>query len=500
MSQAESIRQMAKMGKSVKTIGRELHADYRTVKKYITQEDFSSKLPVMKSVVSNLDPYKNEINSMLEESRKNWHKQQYTAKRIYDLLKERYESFPVSYSVIQRYVKNWKIRNMQEHADGFSRLVWYAGESQADFGEADFIQGGQKVRYKYFVLSFPHANKGFCQIYRGENCECVCQALINIFIHIGGVPCVIVFDNATGIGRRICNMLQENDMFVRFRQQYRFESRFCNPNSGHEKGNVEANVGYIRRNLFVPPIEIPSDVETYNRTELFSLCEKLMAARMHYLQNVPVNSLFDQDRNALLELPSATFKARRILQVKTNGYAELVLDNMHRYTLESRYRDMPVLVETWPWIVKVYDAQGVFLEQFEREYSGSRTGSINIRTCINNVVKKPGSWPNSTFRSRISTDNPFLQYMDAVNDVQKKKQVLCRFREAMDAYDYETVIAAFTEMAVRKADMTKICNVTLCCCRAKAGTLNTSINPTGVDLNKYGRLTETSGGSAHACR
>jgi transposase len=497
MSQVESIRQMAKMGKTVKTISRELHADYRTVKKYIEQEDFNIDLPGKGNTISKLDSYKPEINRMLKESLKNWHKQQLTAKRVCTVLKEKHIQFTCSYSIVQRYVKEWKVRNMKEQEAGFNRLVWHEGEAQADFGEADFIQDGQKIRYKYFILSFPYSNKAYCQIYGGENCECVCQALLNIFIYIGGVPEVIVFDNATGIGRRICNVLKENEMFVRFRQQYRFESRFCNPNSGHEKGNVEANVGYVRRNLFTPLITIPHDVETYNRTELFSLCENLMADRMHYLHKVPVNELFEQDKKALLELPGVHFKARKILQVKTNGYAEVVLDNIHRYTMDSNYRDMPVLVETWPWTVKVYDAQGVFLEEFEREYSEKRTGSIHLKTCINNVVKKPGSWPNSIFRSKLSDGNPFVQYMDGIADIQQKKMILRRFKEAMNQYDYETVRAAFTELALRKADMTKSSNVTLCCCRAKSGTLNTSRNPTGVDLNKYSRLTGFIGETAH---
>ncbi len=34
------------------------------------------------------------------------------------------------------------------------------------------------------------------------------------------------------------------DGFVRLREHYQFEAAFCNPNAGHEKGNMEAKVGY----------------------------------------------------------------------------------------------------------------------------------------------------------------------------------------------------------------------------------------------------------------
>ena len=69
---------------------------------------------------------------------------------------------------------------------------------------------------------------------------------------IGGVPRVVVLDNATEAGRRWHDVVTESKLFRRFRLHYGFEARFCNPNSGNEKGNVENKVGFIRRNYMVP--------------------------------------------------------------------------------------------------------------------------------------------------------------------------------------------------------------------------------------------------------
>ncbi|MFR3831544.1 MAG: Mu transposase domain-containing protein [Acutalibacteraceae bacterium] len=44
----------------------------------------------------------------------------------------------------------------------------------------------------------------------------------------------------------------ESRLFSQFRAHYRFESRYCNPYSGNEKGSVENAVGFLRRNLLVP--------------------------------------------------------------------------------------------------------------------------------------------------------------------------------------------------------------------------------------------------------
>ncbi len=48
----------------------------------------------------------------------------------------------------------------------------------------------------------PVPNIGLAQLMPGENAECTCQALLDLFEWLGGVPERIVFDNAAGVGRR----------------------------------------------------------------------------------------------------------------------------------------------------------------------------------------------------------------------------------------------------------------------------------------------------------
>ena len=79
-----------------------------------------------------------------------------------------------------------------------------------------------------------------------------------------GVPGRIVFDNASGVGRRIRDRVTLTELFLRFKCHYGFWVSFCNPASGHEKGHVENKVGYIRRNLFVPMPAVES-LEAWNK-------------------------------------------------------------------------------------------------------------------------------------------------------------------------------------------------------------------------------------------
>ena len=485
MSTVESIRQKYRNGMSITQICREEKVDYKTVVKYIQQDDFSEQLPVKTEKPKVTDAYKDWLTELLEENKNNWYKQKLTAKRVYKLLKAAFPEATLSYASINRFVTKW--RKAQKKDPGFSHLVWAPGIAQADFGEADFDTPLGRLRLKYFVLSFPQSNKAFVQLFRGENCECVLQGLLTIFEYIGGVPVRIIFDNATGIGRVVCKVLEENPVFTRFRIHYGFESRFCNPYAGHEKGNVETNVGYIRRNLFTPVITIPSsDFQEYNETELFTMCEKLMAERKHYVHNVPVNQLFEKDMEELLPLPAKRFEAKRILNKKTDNYSNVTLENIHKYTLPPEYRNSEVIVETWAWKVAIYDLSGKLIEEYDREYGETRTESISAVTSINALVRKPGSWNNSIFRSNLADGNPFKDYIDGLHDEELKHRIFYEFRKAMNTFEYHVVMQSFTEMASRDIDMTKECNVAACCSRIESCPIDFSYNPTGVSLDKYG--------------
>lgn len=124
----------------------------------------------------------------------------------------------------------------------------------------------------YLAESFPQSNHGLAQLFGDEKAVCVCQGLKDTFEHIGGVPPLVVFDNATEVGRRVCGEVKESDLFKAFRMHYGFEAAFANPNSGHEKGNVEGKVGWIRRNLFVPVPKVGS-LKAFNEGML-AQCDK----------------------------------------------------------------------------------------------------------------------------------------------------------------------------------------------------------------------------------
>ena len=103
MYQINYIRDLHSCGYSAKEIKEKTNADTKTIRKYLNQNDFLLKTPIKKPP-SILNEFKETINIWLKECKKNWYKQQQTAKRAYDSLVSEC-GFNIIYSVVQCYLK-----------------------------------------------------------------------------------------------------------------------------------------------------------------------------------------------------------------------------------------------------------------------------------------------------------------------------------------------------------------------------------------------------------
>ncbi|MCH3918189.1 MAG: IS21 family transposase [Spirochaetia bacterium] len=476
-------------GKSIPEIARALSIDYKTAKKYVEKEDFSIPAePICRERPSVLDPYKEEIRRMVDQSMKWPKKQRYTAKRILVILRGKHAAFPCSYNTVCRFVRSYKAEVAGMKLRGFEELVWHKGEAQCDFGEAGFFIDGRIVILKYLVLSFPYSNKPFVQLFKGETAECVCQGLMDIFGRIGGVPVLIVFDNATGIGRRIGDVLQLSKLFTNFSLHFRFRMRFCNPRSGNEKGNVEANVGYIRRNAFVPPLEIPGgDIAAFNRSRMFSISFDIRKGEDRYKAGLPVDGMFVEDREALLPLPQSAFYAASRDTHEADSYGNLSLDNgKHTYKLGPKYRHATVIVDRTAWEIKVYTVTGRPIHAFRREYGSQRTSTYDALTMLQSLQSKPGAWPNSILREQMPS-NSVRGYIDGLASRKKVSETLRALCTTARQFSYPVALSAFEQCLLKNAAPSPE-DVRVVARRISTFGLGESENATGVDLSKYDML------------
>lgn len=413
MAQINHIRDLGAAGYSVSKIHKLIGVDRKTIRKYLDMEDFSPEMPSRESRPSILDPLKPVIDGWLEEDKNNWYKQRHTAKRVFDRLRTEY-GFDGSYSIVQRYVRSVRGRQLRQRAS--QELVWEPGTAQADFGEADFMENGMVVRKKYLVLSFPFSNAAIARYSAARLRSAPARAWKTSSIISGGVPRTIVFDNATGIGRKLCGIVHESALFAKFRAHHHFEARFCNPRSGWEKGNVERKVGYDRSNLFVP-IQPFDDIEAYNRRLLGA--HETKASELHYKKGIRISELFEQDRSALYPLPHSRFAVCRYEYLPADGYGKVRVDGEHYYSTRPEYagrRD--ILVGIMAHYIDIYDTENCLLVRHRRQYGEGRTDLSDYSMTVSMLLHKPGSWRNSGVR--LEMPDPLREYMDHLEKPELK--------------------------------------------------------------------------------
>ena len=309
-------------------IARRLGIDRGTVAKYANMEDFSAKQPSRRASKSMLDGFKPLIDGWLEADCGMPRKQRHTARRVHDRLVAEH-GFKGSYSTVLRYVREWRGMN-QDVSGGYVELEWEPGIAQMDFGLARARLAGQWVDDHCLVVTFPHSNKRYVASQPGENAECICEGLETIFEHIGGVPSVLVIDNASGAGHRNARgEVTMSRVFEAFICHYRIDVRFCTPYAGNEKGNVENAVGFLRRNLMVPPL----GAETHAQLTRLMLakCDEL-GASIHYRTLSPIDDLFADDLKALRPLPSHRFDPVRWETRRADKYGIIEIDS-NRYNI-----------------------------------------------------------------------------------------------------------------------------------------------------------------------
>lgn len=392
MDEVHQIRKLYyENGLSIAQISRQSGWDRKTIRLYLGKEDWNETPPraLMEADFPKLEPFKADIDRWLSEDKRVRRKQRHTAKRIYQRLRAEYaENFNCSYRTVAAYVAQSK-EKIYNKPRGYLPLEHIPGEAQGDFGEAEFYEGDRHYDGKYLVLSFPYSNQGYLQLFKGENQQCLCEGLVSIFEHLGGVPSKIWFDNT----RTIVNKVMKDGGrtltadFLRFMEHYRFQAVFCNVEAGHEKGNVENKVGYQRHNLLVP---VPHfvNLRDYNK-ELLEQCDR-DAEREHYRKEAAIAALFQADKAALLPLPSVPLDVSQYLTVKTNGYGRFYLNSgLHEYSVSPDYANRRVLVKITAREVLPLDKEGQVIVRHPRLYGESKQQSMQWLPYLTQISRRP---------------------------------------------------------------------------------------------------------------
>ena len=199
-----------------------------------------------------LGPVRDFIDAILDADRHEPRKQRHTARRIRDRLRERYPNHEVGESTVRRYVSRRKRELGLKHAEVFipQSYVW-GDEAQVDWYESHARIGGELTKVHTLVVRSMAGGGAFHRGYPRATQQAFFEAQEKAFEFFGGVFRRMRYDNLTLAVRKILRGYQrhQTERFVAFRSHWGFDSEFCNPSRGNEKGGVESEVGYFRRNL-----------------------------------------------------------------------------------------------------------------------------------------------------------------------------------------------------------------------------------------------------------
>ena len=119
-----------------------------------------------------LDPFIPVIDRILFDDKSRPRKQQHTAKRIFERLRDEY-SFAGGLTIVKDYVAGSRLQAQEM----FVPLEHPQGHAQVDFGEGIGIIGGVERKIHFFAFDLPHSDACFVVVVRHgfETPGCACS-------------------------------------------------------------------------------------------------------------------------------------------------------------------------------------------------------------------------------------------------------------------------------------------------------------------------------------
>ena len=208
-------------------------------------------------------------------------------------------------------------------------------DAQADWGEAEVEIAGVRVMVQFLAMRLNHSRARFVIAFPFQKQEAFFEGHIQAFRFFGGVPQQITYDNLKTAVFQVLkgHNRREQQAFTGFRSHYLFDSYYCMPGQGHEKGGIENDVGFIQRNFFSPLLKVSSFAEL--NTYLWQACLTNAERRVRGADQTVVEQ-WEAEKAFLLPRPTTDYQACTTHAVKPNPYSQVVFET-NRYSVPTEY-------------------------------------------------------------------------------------------------------------------------------------------------------------------
>jgi transposase len=299
-----------------------------------------------------LEPVKEFIDEILRADQQAPRKQRHTAHRIWQRIGAERSEVTVAESTVRHYVcRRKQDLGMAERETFVPQSYDWGGEGQVDWYEAFAEVMGELRKVYCFVMRSMAGGGAFHRAYYHATQQAFLEAHEFAFQFFGGVFRRLRYDNLKSAVKKILRGYQreETERLIAFRSHWGFQTEFCNPARGNEKGGVEGEVGYFRRNHLVPVPRVES-LEELNEL-LLAGCradeQRRIAGKPH-----TVGEAMGIEREHLLPLPAEGFELAEIsfpvvdskgcVKARTNCYSTPLKPGTR-----TRVKLLPAYVEVW---------------------------------------------------------------------------------------------------------------------------------------------------------
>jgi transposase len=376
-------------------------------------------------VIGPLRPF---IDTILEADRSAPRKQRHTAHRIYQRIRTELSEHSVAEVTVRQYVRErkrelgWSLRTTcvpQSYSPGQEGQVdWYAAWAEL---------GGEQVKLQVFSLRSMVSGAAFHRAYQRATQQAFLEAHEYAFQYFGGVLRLLRYDNLKSAVKQILrgHRREETTRFIAFRSHWRFASDFCTPAEPHEKGGIEGEAGYFRRNHWVP-LPRARDLDELN-TQLLAACREDERRQIagHALS---VGAAMIAERAHLLPLAEQNFELAELSFPRVDGLG-CVRVRTNLYSVPAA-PGKTVEVRLYPSHIEVHD-EGRLIARHERCYERCQQ-VFDLEHYLDVLERKPGaligSKPLAAWRTRglwpESYDRLLAQLIDRHGKASGTRQMI----------------------------------------------------------------------------
>ncbi|MFB8776935.1 IS21 family transposase [Streptomyces broussonetiae] len=419
-----AIRRDAKAGLSIRALQRKYGVGFLTVQKALTSAwpEPRKKLPPRPT---RLDPYKPLIDEMLRADLDAPRKQRHTVKRIFERLLDEHGADEISYQMVRGYVadrrEEIRIQAGRGVVEAFVPQTHKPGaEAEVDFGDVTVRLAGELVTCYLFAFRLSYSGKAVHRIFASAGQEAFFEGHVHALNVLGGVPTGKVrYDNLRAAVAQVLGFSRhrvEAERWTAFRSHYDLEALYCQPGirGAHEKGGVEGQIGWFRRNHLVPVPEVATLAELNTMIDRWDQEDENRRIRS---RPRTIGEYFAAEQPLLAPLPQEPFETGRLFTLRVDRYSQISV-RTNRYSVPVRLIGRNVRAMLHASELVVYDGRDE-VARHERLIAKGGT-RLELDHYLEALVRKPGALPGATALEQARSAGRFTPVHDAWWDAAVK--------------------------------------------------------------------------------